>query len=94
MVTAATKLKDTCSLEEKLGKSRQHIKKQRNHFAIKFCIDKAMVSPIVMYGHESCTIKKVECQKIDAFKLWCCRRLKDSFNCKKIKPVNLKGNQH
>ena len=36
---------------------------------------KAMVFPIVMYGCESCTIKKAECQKIDAFELWCWRRL-------------------
>ena len=36
---------------------------------------KAMVSPVVMYGCESWTIKKVECQRIDAFELWCWRRL-------------------
>ena len=36
---------------------------------------KAMVFPAVMYGCESWTIKKVECQKIDAFELWCWRRL-------------------
>ena len=36
---------------------------------------KAMVYPIVMYGCESWTIKKVECQRIDAFELWCWRRL-------------------
>ena len=36
---------------------------------------KAMVSSVVMYGCESWTIKKVECQRIDAFKLWCWRRL-------------------
>ena len=36
---------------------------------------KAMVFPVVMYGCESWTIKKAECQRIDAFKLWCCRRL-------------------
>ena len=36
---------------------------------------KAMVFPAVMYGCESWTIKKVECQRIDAFKLWCWRRL-------------------
>ena len=34
-------------------------------------IVKAVVFPVVMYGYESWTIKKVECQKIDAFKLWC-----------------------
>ena len=36
---------------------------------------KAMVSPVVMYGCESWTVKKAECRKIDAFELWCCRRL-------------------
>ena len=41
----------------------------------KVCIVKIMVFPVVMYGCESWTMKKVECQRIDAFKLWCCRRL-------------------
>ena len=36
---------------------------------------KAMFFPVVMYGYESCTIKKDECQRIDAFELWCWRRL-------------------
>ena len=38
-------------------------------------IVKAMIFPVVMYGCESWTIKKAECQRIDAFKLWCWRRL-------------------
>ena len=38
-------------------------------------LTKAMVFPVVMYGCESQTIKKAECQRIDAFELWCCRRL-------------------
>ena len=41
----------------------------------KVCLDKAMVSPVVMYGCESWTVKKAECQRIDAFELWCWRRL-------------------
>ena len=41
----------------------------------KFCLVKAMVFPVVMYGCESWTIKKAECQIIDAFELWCWRRL-------------------
>ena len=41
----------------------------------KVCIVKAMIFPVVMYGHESWIIKKAECQKIDALKLWCWRRL-------------------
>ena len=36
---------------------------------------KAMVFPVVMYGCESQTVKKAECRKIDAFELWCWRRL-------------------
>ena len=39
------------------------------------CLVKAMVFPVVMYGCESWTVKKAECQKIDAFELWCWRRL-------------------
>ena len=56
-------------------KPRQHIKKQRLYLATKFHLVKAMVFPVVMYGCESWTIKKAECQKIDAFELWCWRRL-------------------
>ena len=41
----------------------------------KACLVKAMVFPVVMYGCESWTIKKAECQIIDAFELWCWRRL-------------------
>ena len=41
----------------------------------KVCLVKAMVFPLVMYGCESCTIKKPQCQRIDAFELWCWRRL-------------------
>ena len=41
----------------------------------KVCLVKAMVFPVVMYGYESWTIKKAECQRIDAFELWCWRRL-------------------
>ena len=43
--------------------------------ATKLCIVKAMVFPVVMYGCESWTIKKAEHQRIDAFELWCWRRL-------------------
>ena len=49
-----------------------------------------MVFPVVMYGCESWTIKKAECRRIDAFELWCWRRLLD---CKEIQPVHLKGDQ-
>ena len=51
---------------------------------------KAMVFPVVMYGCESWTIKKAECQRIHVFELWCWRRLESPFNCKKIKSSILK----
>ena len=41
----------------------------------KLCLIKAMVFPVVMYGCESWTIKKADCQRIDAFELWCWKRL-------------------
>ena len=60
MVTAAMKLKDTFSLEESYDQPRQHIKKQRIRLATKVCVVKAMIFPVVMYGCESWTTKKVE----------------------------------
>ena len=55
---------------------------------------KAIVFPVVMYGCESWTIKKAECWRIDAFKVWCWRRhLRLPCICKEIKPVHPKGNQ-
>ena len=41
----------------------------------KIRLAKAMVFPVVMYGCERCTVKKAECRRIDAFELWCWRRL-------------------
>ena len=60
----------------------------------KVCLVMAMVFPVVTYGCECWTIKKVEHWRIDAFELWCWRRLlKSSLDNKEIKPVTLKGNQ-
>ena len=60
----------------------------------KVCLVKAMVFPVVMYGCESWTIKKAECRRIDAFELWCWRRLFESpLDCKEIQPVHPKGDQ-
>jgi len=75
MVTATMKLKDPCPLEEKYDQPRQHIKKQRHYFVTKVHLVKAVVFPVIMHGCESWTIKKAECQRIDAFELWCWRRL-------------------
>ena len=52
---------------------------------------KAMVFPVVMYGCESWTIKKAECQRIYAFEM--CWTLESPLDCGEIKPVNPKGNQ-
>ena len=61
--------------KESYDQPRQHIKKQRYYFVNKVQLVKAMVFPVVMYGCESWTIKKAECQRIDFFELWCWRRL-------------------
>ena len=54
---------------------RQHIKKQRHYFANKGPSSQGYGFSVVMYGCESWTIKKAECRRIDAFELWCWRRL-------------------
>ena len=54
---------------------------------------KAIVFPVVMYGCESWTIKKAEHRRIDAFELWCCRRLESPLDCKEIQPVHPEGDQ-
>ena len=59
----------------------------------KVCLVKAMGFPVVMCGCESWTIKKVEHRRIDAFELWCWRRLENPLDCKEIQPVNPKGDQ-
>ena len=59
----------------------------------KVCLVKAVVFPVVMYGCESWTIKKAENQRIDAFELWCWRRLESPLDCKEIQPVHPKGDQ-
>ena len=56
----------------------------------KVCTVKPMIFLVFTYTWESWTIKKAECQRLDAFKLWCWRK---PFDSKEIKQVNLKGNQ-
>ena len=57
-------------------------------------LGKAMVFPVVMYGCERWTIKKAEHQRIDAFELWCWRRLLRVFlDCKEVQPIHPKGDQ-
>ena len=73
--------------------SRQHIKKQRLHFASKGSSSQSYAFPAVMYRYESWTIKKVECQN------WCFqivvleKTLESPLDSKEMQPVHLKGNQ-
>ena len=67
--------KMTASWQESYDKPRQCIEKQRHYSANKVCVVKGMVFPVVKYGYESWTVKKAEPQRIDAFELWCWRRL-------------------
>ena len=61
--------------KESYDQTRQHIKKQRHYFVDKGLSSQSYFFPVVMYGCESWTVKKVERQRIDAFELWCGRRL-------------------
>ena len=91
---------DDCSLEtkrrlllrRKAMTDLHSILKSRNiTLPTKVHLVKAMVFPVVLYGCDSWTIKKVGCRRIDAFELWCWRRLFESpLDCKEIKPVNLR----
>ena len=71
-VTTTLKLKDACSMEEKLDST---LKSRDITLPTKVHIVKAMVFPIVMYRCESWTRKKAECWIINDFELWCWRRL-------------------
>ena len=94
MVTAAIKLKDACSLEEKLWPNRQHIKKQRHYFANKGPSSQG-------YGFSSSHVWMWELYQKEgwALKNWCFwtvmleKTLDSPLDSKEIKPVNPKGNQ-
>ena len=90
-MTAAMKLKDASSLEEKLTKLDSILKSRDITLSTKVCLVKAMVFLVVMYGCESWIIKKAERQRIDAFKVWCWRRLlRVPWTVRRSKPVNPK----
>ena len=94
MVTAVMKLKHFL-LGRKAMTSLDSILKSRDiTLPAKVHLVKAMVFPVVMYGCENWTIRKVERRRMNAFKLWCWRRLfESSLDSKEIKPVHPKGNQ-
>ena len=75
MVTVAMKLKDAHSLEEIMTNLDNILRSRDITLPTKVHLVKAMDFLIVMYGCESWTIKKPEHQRIDAFELWCWRRL-------------------
>ena len=58
---------------------------------IKVHLVKAMVFPVVMYGCKSWTIKKAEHRRINAFELWCWRRLLSPLDCRESQPVHSEG---
>ena len=96
MMTAVTKLKDVCSLEEKkISNLESSLKSRGITLPTNICPVNAIVFPKDMYGYESWIIKNAEDWRIDAFKLWCWKRLLKFclLDSKKIKPVHLKGNQ-
>ena len=71
MVTAAMNYKTLTPWKESYGQPRQHVKKQRHYF-----VNKGLSSQGYGFssGHDGCeswTVKKAECQRIDAFELWC-----------------------
>ena len=76
MVIAAMKIKRCLLLGRKVMTNLDSIFKSRNITLLtKVCLVKAMVFPVVMYGCESWIVKKAEHRRIDAFELWCWRRL-------------------
>ena len=75
MVTAAMKLRHLLLGRNAVTNLDSILKSRDVTLPTKVHLIKAMVFPVVMYGCESGTIKKAECQRIDAFELWCWRRL-------------------
>ena len=75
MVTAAMKLNDAYSLKKSLTNLDSILKSRDITLPTKVPLVKAMVFPVVMYGCESWTVKKAERQRLDAFEVWCWRRL-------------------
>ena len=75
MVTAAMKSKDTCSWKKSCDQPRQHIKKKKHYFADKGPLSQSHVLSGSQAWMWEYTTKKAEFWRIDAFKLWCWRRL-------------------
>ena len=88
------KIKRCLLLGRKVMTNLESILKSRDiTLPTKVHLVKTMVFPVVMYGCESWTVKKAECQRIDAFELWCWRTLESPLDCKEIQPVYSEGDQ-
>ena len=93
-VTAATKLKETCSLEKKQDKPRQHIEKQKHYFT-----NKGPSSESYSFSKSHAQIWELDYKKGWVLKNWCFwtvvleKTLESLLDCKEIQPVNPKGNQ-
>ena len=94
MLTAATKLKDTCPWNKSYDKRRQHIKKQRHYFT-----DKGPYSQTYGFFNSHVWIWELDHKESLALKNWCFwsmvleKTLENPLNCKEIQPVHPKGNQ-
>ena len=88
------KFKRCLFLGRKAMTNRDRVLKSRDiTLPTKVHLVKGMVFLVVMYGCESCTIKKAEHRRIDPFEPWCWRRLESPLDCKEIQPVHPKGDQ-
>ena len=92
-ITADGEIKRRLLLGKKVMTNLDSIFKSRDFTLPTKVLVKAMVFPVVMYGCESWTVKKAECRRIDAFELWCWRRLESPLDCKEIQPVHSEGDQ-
>ena len=90
------KLKDACSLEKKKSydKPKQHIKKHKHNFAIKSPYSQSYSFSSSQVWMWELDHKEGWAPKIDAFELWCWRRLESPLDCKEIQPVHPKGDQY
>ena len=91
MVTVAMKLKDLLLGIKAMTNLDSIIKSRDITLPTKVCLVKAMVFPVVMYGCESWTIKKAECQRTETVVLE--KTLESPLDCKEIQPVHPKGDQ-
>ena len=89
MVTAVMKVKDLLLRSKAMTNLDSILKSREITLPTKFRLVKAMVFPVIMYGCES-WIEKAESQRIDAFELWCWRRLESPLDCKESNQFILK----